>query len=157
MNRINTKQIAYELYKASDVEFAEVFAYLNKMHNNELINGDEDRALGNMQLDPKYMQTSFSENITDLCKWLESSLGEIVDSSEVDPSAWWKVHVIKPEITGIRLMTEEEWERATKACPGLLASSATWWLYNSPKSNVLFAVRQDGQLFQTSLPNRMPQ
>lgn len=154
MNRINTKQIAYELYKASDEEFAEIFAYLNKMRNNELLNDDEDRALGNMQLDPEYMQIDFSKDITNLCGWIEDSLGEIVDSSEVDVSAWWKVAVTKFEVTGIRLMTEEEWERATKACPDLLASSTAWWLYNSPKSNVLSAVQQDGQLTQTSLSNR---
>ncbi len=86
---LTPKEIAHVLYGASDIEFAEIFAYYNKMENGALLNKDEDEALSNLNIDKEDMQ-NLSDNILAVCKKLGDALSEIIDSPEIDSHAWWK-------------------------------------------------------------------
>ena len=96
MERIDTRKLAYQINACSDVEFAEVFAYLNKIRCGELLRiqnekgCDEEVALEDVTIDAEYMNGEFSEQIQTLTTWIKDSLDEIVDDPETDSSAWWK-------------------------------------------------------------------
>lgn len=76
---MNTFEIAREINNASDVELAEIFAYLNRFHN---ANGMVD--------DSSLKQEEMDFDIRSFMVGLEHSLNEIIYSEETDASAWWK-------------------------------------------------------------------
>ncbi len=90
---IDTKQLAYELYESDDIQFAEVFAYLNCMRKGALIHCDGciGENLGKLTLtkDEVLAVTAEDENGS-IFNWLRVILSEIIDSPEVNVSAWWK-------------------------------------------------------------------
>lgn len=77
---MNTFEMAKALNNATDEEFAEVFAYLNRFRKANGIIKNED-AITKAEMD---------FNIYELCVWIEKSLHEIIFSEEIDSSAWWK-------------------------------------------------------------------
>ena len=92
---IDTKQMAYELYESSDVEFAEVFAYLNEMRKGALVAFAEpaEDNLERLTLTKEKMLAVTDETNNTLFNWLRCSLSEVIDSPEIDVSAWWKQEV----------------------------------------------------------------
>jgi hypothetical protein len=62
----------------TDEEFAEVFVLMYKMWRSKDSNTDLE----------KEDMLNFDE--FEFCDWLRSCLGEIIDSDEIDQSAWWK-------------------------------------------------------------------
>ena len=62
----------------TDEEFAEVFVLIHKMWHSEDPNAELKK--GDM--------LQFDE--FEFCDWLRHCLGEIIDSDEVNQSAWWK-------------------------------------------------------------------
>lgn len=62
----------------TDEEFAEVFVLMFKMWRSEDPNTDLEK------------EDMLNFNEFEFTDWLRSCLGEIIDSDEVDQSAWWK-------------------------------------------------------------------
>lgn len=77
---MNTLELAKTLINATDEEFAEVFAYLNRFHKSNGIIRDENRLT----------KDEMSLDTYELSRWIEDSLREIIYSEEIDSSAWWK-------------------------------------------------------------------
>lgn len=77
---MDTFEMAKALNNATDEEFAEVFAYLNRFHNaNGIIKNNDSITKQEMDFDTY-----------GLCKWIEKSLQEIIYSEDIDTTAWWK-------------------------------------------------------------------
>ena len=74
---MNTFKIAKAINNAGDIEFAEIFAYLNRFHKGFV----DDCSLAQEDMD-------FC--IDELTKWINTSLDEIIFGEETDASAWWK-------------------------------------------------------------------
>lgn len=62
----------------TDEEFAEVFVLMYKMWHSGDPNADLEK------------EDMLNFNEFEFTDWLRSCLGEIIDSDEVDQSAWWK-------------------------------------------------------------------
>lgn len=62
----------------TDIEFAEMFVLMFKMWRSE----DPNTVLEKEDM--------LNFNQFEFCNWLEFCLGEIIDSDEIDQSAWWK-------------------------------------------------------------------
>lgn len=62
----------------TDEEFAEVFVLMYKMWRSTDPNADLEK------------EDMLNFNEFEFTDWLRSCLGEIIDSDEVDQSAWWK-------------------------------------------------------------------
>lgn len=62
----------------TDEEFAEVFVLMYKMWRSEDPNTDLEK------------EDMLNFNEFEFTDWLKSCLGEIIDSDEIDQSAWWK-------------------------------------------------------------------
>lgn len=62
----------------TDEEFAEVFVLMYKMWHSEDPNTDLEK------------EDMLNFNEFEFTDWLRSCLGEIINSDEVDQSAWWK-------------------------------------------------------------------
>lgn len=77
---MNTFEMAKALNNATDEEYAEVFAYLNRFYKAKGIVENEDRIT----------KAEMDFDTYDLCKWIRKSLQEIIFSEEIDSSAWWK-------------------------------------------------------------------
>lgn len=77
---MNTFEMAKELTNATDEEFAEVFAYLNRFYKAKWLITDDN----------PLKQDEMDFNIDDLCEWISKSLDEIIFNEEIDSSAWWK-------------------------------------------------------------------
>lgn len=77
---MNTFELAKTLVNATDEEFAEVFAYLNRFHKVKGIVKNEGRIT----------KAEMDFGTYELCEWIRKSLDEIIFSEEIDSSAWWK-------------------------------------------------------------------
>lgn len=62
----------------TDEEFAEVFVLMNKMRDENKTDVDITQ------------EDMLQFNEFEFCSWLKFCLGEIIDSDEIDESAWWK-------------------------------------------------------------------
>lgn len=148
-NHINTKEIAYQMYKATDEEFAEIFAYVNQIRNDALLKckGDEDKALEAMRLDAKYMNVDMVKDIPALTDWIKACLTEIVTDTETNPDAWWKVNCVQDfDITKIRRLTVSEYQRLAKEYPKVLEIGQPWCLQDCAEDGTAFTVTTQGKL-----------
>ena len=77
---MNTFEIAKALNNATDEEYAEVFAYLNRFY----------KAKGMVMDSNPLTQEEMDFNTSELTANINSNLKEIIFSEEMDANAWWK-------------------------------------------------------------------
>ena len=87
---ISAKEIAYAIHTCDNEKFAEIFAYLQKMHKGELGQlRDEQAALEKMTLSAEYM-LEFGKTIDSLTHWIGNNLWEVINEPDIATDAWWK-------------------------------------------------------------------
>ena len=71
------KKLAKEIYEYDDVDFAELFVWINVIRKEK-----------NIELMTKEEMKNFDEK--EFCKWLQDVLREIIHDEDIDSYAWWK-------------------------------------------------------------------